>query len=104
MLRELTLRMELQCLLLKVQLKEAMGTEVTTYVNAMSQPEREKFSYSLMRVFAMTGTNYQDAITYGSPWKAAYEKAYAKSAELLARIIKATDERMAAYAAGKSHP
>ncbi len=101
---ELQVRMELQCLLLKVQLKESTGADVTAYVSKMAAGESDKFSYSLMRVFAATGTNFPDAINYGRPWQAAYEKNYAKNAELLARIIKATDARMAAYAAGKSHP
>lgn len=104
MKRELQLRMEFQCLLLKVQLKESSGADVAAYAAALSATERDKFSFSLMRVYALTGTNFQEAITFAKPWKAAYEKGYAKNAELLARIIKATDERLAAYAAGKSHP
>ena len=102
--REFQLRYELQCMLLKVQLKEVTGADVTAYVASLATAEREKFSYSLMRVFAMTGTNFQEALDFGKPWQAVYLNKFAKSAELLARVIKAIDERFAAYAAGKTHP
>jgi hypothetical protein len=104
LLRRFEILRDLECMILKVELKEANGIDVMNYFNALSAPERGAYADNFMKIFALTGTNFNEATQIAAAWKASYEKAYAKYPELLARIQKATDERLAAYQAGKSHP
>lgn len=102
--RTLTVVHALQCSLLKIQLGEASAPELDAFVATLSEEEVLKFSRSLAKNYAQTKVAFDKAIQYASNWKAAYEKGYAGHAELLARIQTATDQVLAAFAAGKTHP
>jgi hypothetical protein len=101
---ELSVREDLQCLMLQVQLKQKTGSDVAAYAATLSDKDQDHFSGQLMKIFALTGTNFQQAVFYGEKWKANYEKAFKSSKVLLERIQKATKERLEAYEAGKTHP
>lgn len=102
--RQFAISRGFQCLMLRVQLGEALGADIDAYAATLSEAERATFALSLAKNYALTGHDFDKAATNALIWKAVYEKNYAKYAELLARIQVATDQRLAAYAAGKSHP
>ncbi len=102
--RKFLVARDLQCLLLQVQLKEKNGADVMTFEATLTDAERVKMAYELSKVYALTGTSFDKATYYGKIWQADYLKGLAKSPELLARVQTATDARLSAYAAGKSHP
>jgi hypothetical protein len=102
--RTLTLVRDIQCLLLDVQTGRKTGADARQYLTTMSEQEQRGMSESLMKLFGSTGTDFDLAIKYGTIVKTAYENAFKKRPELLARVQKATDDRLAAYAANKSHP
>ena len=58
----------------------------------------------VLAIFASTGTDYDLAIEYGTILQAAYQNAFKSRPELLARVTAATNARLDAYRANKSHP
>ena len=102
--RVLTVSRDLQCLLLEIQLQQKTGADARAYLATLSEEEKLQQSASLMKVFGATGTDFDLAIEYGTIWQAGNLNSLAKYPEVLARVQAATDARLNAYRANRSHP
>ncbi len=102
--RSLQLVRDIQCLMLDIQVGRKTGVEARAYLATLNANEQRAMTENLMKLFASTGTDFDLAIQFATVYKEMYEKAFAKNPEMLARVSKATTERLAAYQANKSHP
>lgn len=102
--RKLVLDRTLQCLLLEVEVKTKKGADVQAFVATLSEQEKKSLAAGLMKVFALTGENFDSAIDHLMIWKQIYVNNFANKPEMLERVQKATDARLAAYRTGKTHP
>lgn len=102
--RSLQINREAECLMLEVQLQRKSGTDARTWLATLTDVEKRQMADTLMKMFALTGTDFDLAIEYGLIIQAAYLNAFKSRPEMLARVTVATNARLDAYRANKSHP
>lgn len=102
--RSAQLGRDMNCLILKLQLKEKTTSDVAAFEASMTAEERDGSSEELMKLYAATGESFEQALTYGKVWQADMEKAMASRPELLSRVTTATTARLEALSNGKTHP
>lgn len=92
------------CMLLDIQLQRKSGVDARAWLATLTASEKNDMSDALMKIFALTGTDYDLALEYGTIIQQAYLESFKSHPEMLARVTAATNARLDAYRANKSHP
>jgi hypothetical protein len=95
---------QINCAQVKVLAGQMSGEQVKALVSGISAAAQEQWMIDLTRLFSVTGSTFEEAISWGEKVQKKYLKDYATNPTLVARIQKATDERLEALKNKKSHP